>query len=156
MCILEVVQNVFFNLENEWIKKAKRYVAFYNFNHVDEEPINFSALVREALRETLKDRLNISEILENTTLRSSYRVCRVGLAEEDIKDLENEKQKFVLTAIARTDVYDALGRPVYKPFFVNLFVPVSPEELRGGPSSFIPSPRTVEDAEVEAVHIEKG
>jgi len=103
----------------------------------------------------LKDRLNISEILENTTLRSSYRVCRVGLAEEDIKDLENEKQKFVLTAIARTDVYDALGRPVYKPFFVNLFVPVSPEELRGGPSSFIPSPRTVEDAEVEAVHIEK-
>jgi len=156
VCILEVVQNVFFNLENEWIKKAKRYVAFYNFKHVNEEPINFSALVREALRETLKDRLNISEILENTTLRSSYRVCRVGLAEEDIKDLENEKQKFVLTAIARTDVYDALGRPVYKPFFVNLFVPVSPEELRGGPSSFIPSPRTVEDAEVEAVHIEKG
>jgi len=94
VCILEVVQNVFFNLENEWIKKAKRYVAFYNFKHVNEEPINFSALVREALRETLKDRLNISEILENTTLRSSYRVCRVGLAEEDVKDLENEKQKF--------------------------------------------------------------
>lgn len=73
-----------------------------------------------------------------------------------LSDETRLKQKFVLTAIARTDVYDALGRPVYKPFFVNLFVPVSPEELRGGPSSFIPSPRTVEDAEVEAVHIEKG
>ena len=56
------MQNVFFNLEDEWIKKAKRYVAFYNFKHVDEEPINFSALVREALREYLKDGLNISEI----------------------------------------------------------------------------------------------
>jgi len=73
------VQNVFFNLEDEWVKKTKRYVAFYNFKHVDEEPINFSALVREALREYLKDGLNISEISENNALQSDYRVCRVGL-----------------------------------------------------------------------------
>jgi len=52
------VQNVFFNLEDEWVKKAKRYIAFYNFKHVDEEPINFSALARESLRVKLKDGLN--------------------------------------------------------------------------------------------------
>ena len=88
------MQNVFFNLENEWIKKAKRYVAFYNFNHIDEEPISFSTLAREALRETLRDGLNISEILENKKPQSDYQVCRVGLAEEDIRDLKNAKQKF--------------------------------------------------------------
>jgi len=88
------VQNVFFNLEDEWIKKAKRYIAFYNFKHVDEEPINFSALVREALREYLKDGLNISEISENKALQSGYRVCRVGLSEEDVKEIEKTKQKF--------------------------------------------------------------
>jgi len=54
------VQNIFFNLEDEWVKKAKRYVAFYNFKHVDEEPISFSTLAREALRETLRDGLNVS------------------------------------------------------------------------------------------------
>jgi len=88
------VQNVFFNLEDEWVKKAKRYVAFYNFKHVDEEPINFSALVREALREYLKDGLNISEILENNALQSGYRVCRVSLTEEDVKELERAKLLF--------------------------------------------------------------
>jgi len=76
------VQNIFFNLEDEWVKKAKRYVAFYNFKHVDEEPLSFSALVREALREYLKDGLNILEILENNALQSGYRVCRVGLSEK--------------------------------------------------------------------------
>ena len=88
------MQNVFFNLENEWIKKAKRYVAFYNFNHIDEEPISFSTLFREALHETLKDGLDVSEILDNTSPQSDYQVCRVGLAEEDVRDLENVKQTF--------------------------------------------------------------
>jgi len=88
------MQNVFFNLENEWVKKAKHYIAFYNFQHVDEEPINFSTLAREALRETLKDGLDVSEILDNTSPQSDYHVCRVGLAEEDVRDLENAKQKF--------------------------------------------------------------
>jgi hypothetical protein len=88
------VQNVFFNLEDEWVKKAKHYIAFYNFKHVDEEPINFSALVRKALRDYLKDGLNISDILENNKLQSSYRVCRVGLTEEDVRQLEIAKQKF--------------------------------------------------------------
>ena len=88
------MQNIFFNLENEWVKKAKHYIAYYNFQHVDEEPISFSTLAREALRETLKDGLNVSEILDNIILRSSYQVCRVGLAEEDVRDLEDAKQKF--------------------------------------------------------------
>jgi len=88
------VQNVFFNLEDEWVKKAKRYVAFYNFKHIDEEPINFSALIRDALREYLKDGLNISEILDNNVPQSDYRVCRVGLSEKDVKELERTKQKF--------------------------------------------------------------
>ena len=88
------MQNIFFNLENEWIKKAKRYVAFYNFQHIDEEPISFSTLAREVLREKLKDGLDVSEILDNIAPQSDYRVCRVGLAEKDVKDLENEKQKF--------------------------------------------------------------
>jgi len=48
------VQNVFFNLEDEWVKKAKHYIAFYNFKHVEEKPLSFSALVREAMREYLK------------------------------------------------------------------------------------------------------
>jgi hypothetical protein len=88
------VQNVFFNLEDEWIKKTKHYIAFYNFKHVDEKPLSFSALVRKALREYMKDGLNISDILENNKLQSSYRVCRVGLTEEDTKELEIAKQKF--------------------------------------------------------------
>ena len=65
------------------------------------------------------------------------------------------KKKHVLLSIARTDAFDALGRPLYQPFLFTLLVPLAPEELRGGPSSFIPSPRTVEDAEVEVVRIEK-
>ena len=88
------MQNVFFNLEDEWIKKVKHYIAFYNFKHIDEEPINFSVLVRKALRDYLKDGLNISDILENNKLHSDYRVCRVGLTEEDVKELEIAKQKF--------------------------------------------------------------
>jgi hypothetical protein len=88
------VQNVFFNLEDDWIKKAKHYIAFYNFKHVDEKPLNFSALVREALRNYLKNGLNISEILDNNALQSGYRVCRVGLSEEDVKELEKAKLLF--------------------------------------------------------------
>jgi len=88
------VQNVFFNLEDEWVKKAKHYVAFYNFKHVEEKPLNFSALIRDALREYLKDGLNISEILDNNALQSGYRVCRVGLSEEDVKELERAKRLF--------------------------------------------------------------
>jgi hypothetical protein len=38
--------------------------------------------------------------------------------------------RFVLASIARTDSHDTLGRPVYQPFFLNLFVSTSPEELR--------------------------
>jgi len=88
------VQNIFFNLEDEWVKKTKHYIAFYNFKHVDEEPITFSALVRKALRDYLKDGLNISDILENNKLHSGYRVCRVGLSEEDVKELERAKLLF--------------------------------------------------------------
>jgi len=88
------MQNVFFNLEGEWIKKAKRYIAYYNFKHVDEEPISFSTLACEALRETLRDGLGVSEILENISPQSDYQVCMVGLTEEDVRDLENAKQKF--------------------------------------------------------------
>jgi len=88
------VQNVFFNLEDEWVKKAKHYVAFYNFKHVDEKPINFSALVREALREYLKDGLSISDILDNNVPQSDYQVCRVGLSKEDVKEIERTKLLF--------------------------------------------------------------
>jgi len=67
------------------------------------------------------------------------------------------KQMFVLTAIAREDAYDAIGRPVYQPFFLNVYVPFSPEELRGEPSNVVPSPRTIEALEtgVEAVSIKQ-
>jgi len=91
--ILFIVQNVFFNLEDEWVKKAKHYIAFYNFKHIEEKPLSFSALIRDALRAYLKDGLNISDILENNTLQSGYRVCRVGLIEEDVKELIILKQK---------------------------------------------------------------
>ena len=88
------MQNVFFNLEDEWVKKAKHYIAFYNFKHVDEKPLSFSALVREALRDYLKNGLSISEILDNNALQSDSRVCRVGLTEEDAKELERAKLLF--------------------------------------------------------------
>ncbi|MFP3137704.1 MAG: hypothetical protein RXS42_05650 [Nitrososphaeria archaeon] len=88
------MQNVFFNLEDKWVKKAKHYIAFYNFKHVEEKPLSFSALIREALREYTKDGLNISDILENNKLQSSYRVCRVRLTEEDAKELERAKLLF--------------------------------------------------------------
>ena len=79
------------------------------------------------MREYFKDGLNISEILGNNVPRLGYRVCRVGLTEEDVKDLKNKKQKFVLTSIARTGLRDALERSAYQPFFLNLFASTSPE-----------------------------
>jgi len=65
------------------------------------------------------------------------------------------KEKHVLLSIARTDKYDALGRPVYQPFLFTLLVALAPEELRGEPSSVVPSPRALADAETEAVRVEK-
>jgi len=88
------VQDIFFNLEDEWVKKTKHYIVFYNFKHVEEKPLSFSALVRKALREYLKDGLNISDILDNNVPQSDYRVCRVGLSEKDVKEIERTKQKF--------------------------------------------------------------
>jgi len=65
------------------------------------------------------------------------------------------REKHVLLSIARTDMYDALGRPVYQPFLFTFFVPLAPEELRGEPSSVAPSPRALVEAGTEAVRIEK-
>jgi len=65
------------------------------------------------------------------------------------------KEKHVLLSIARTDAFDALGRPLYQPFLFTLFVPLAPEELRGEPSNVVPSPRALVDAGTEAVRVEK-
>jgi len=65
------------------------------------------------------------------------------------------KEKHVLLSIARTDTYDALGRPIYQPFLFTLLVPLAPEELRGEPSNVVPSPRALVDAGTEAVRVEK-
>jgi len=65
------------------------------------------------------------------------------------------REKHVLLSIARTDAFDALGRPVYQPFLFTFFVPLAPEELRGEPSNVAPSPRALADAGTEAVRVEK-
>ena len=65
------------------------------------------------------------------------------------------KEKHVLLSIARTDTYDALGRPIYQPSLFTFFVPLAPEELRGEPSNVVPSPRALVEAGTEAVRVEK-
>jgi len=65
------------------------------------------------------------------------------------------KEKHVLLSIARTDVFDAFGRPVYQPSLFTFFVPLAPEELRGEPSNVVPSPRALVEAGMEAVRVEK-
>ncbi|PSN82955.1 hypothetical protein B9Q01_06355 [Candidatus Marsarchaeota G1 archaeon OSP_D] len=65
------------------------------------------------------------------------------------------KEKHVLLSIARTDTYDALGRPVYQPVLFTFLVPFAPEELRGEPSNVAPSPRALADAGTVAVRVEK-
>jgi len=65
------------------------------------------------------------------------------------------KEKHVLLSIARTDTYDALGRPIYQPSLFTFFVPLAPEELRGEPSNVVPSPRALVETGTEAVHIGK-
>jgi hypothetical protein len=65
------------------------------------------------------------------------------------------KEKHVLLSIARTDTYDALGRPLYQPSLFTFFIPLAPEKLRGEPSNVVPSPRALVDAGMEAVRVEK-
>jgi len=65
------------------------------------------------------------------------------------------REKHVLLSIARTDTYDAFGRPVYQPSLFTFFVPLAPEELRGEPSNVAPSPRALVEAGTEAVRVEK-
>ena len=65
------------------------------------------------------------------------------------------KEKHVLLSIARTDTYDAFGRPIYQPSLFTFFVPFAPEEFRGEPSNVVPSPRALVDAGTEAVRVEK-
>jgi len=65
------------------------------------------------------------------------------------------KAKHVLLSIARTDAFDALGRPVYQPFFYTLLVALAPEELRGEPAQVVYSLRTIANAETEPVRVEK-
>jgi len=72
-----------------------------------------------------------------------------------LSDGTNLMEKHVLLSIARTDAFDALGRPVYQPFLFTFFVPLAPEELRGEPSNVAPSPRALADAGTEAVRVEK-
>jgi len=65
------------------------------------------------------------------------------------------KEKHVLLSIARKDMYDAFGRPLYQPFLFTFFVPLAPEELRGEPSNVASSPRALVEAGTEAVRVEK-
>jgi len=65
------------------------------------------------------------------------------------------REKHVLLSIARTDTYDAFGRPVYQPSLFTFFVPLAPEDLRGEPSNVAPSPRALVEAGTEAVRVEK-
>jgi len=65
------------------------------------------------------------------------------------------REKHVLLSIVRTDDFDALGRPIYQPFFYTLLVVLAPEELRGEPSNVVYSMRTLANAETVPVRVEK-
>jgi len=78
---------IYFNLENEWLKRAQKFIVTYNYFNFDAEPpLTFSKFVRKAFHDTLFTLMLEKNVEKDGLLTSNeYKVCRV-----DLRDVEYE------------------------------------------------------------------
>jgi len=79
------MKSIYFKLENEWLKRARKYIVTYNYYNFDiEPPLTFSKFVRKALHNTLLDLTFKKSVEKDGRLTSKgYKVCRANLSDEE-------------------------------------------------------------------------